>query len=677
MSRRTSDDGRGKALDLWQAPKDAGEPLVCIASSFTFDATFFEIECVGRFLQMDNHPSESESVGYLIEREEKLAAAKVCALVDRRHARDKESLRWDIIGVLVPRAIQHSKVSLLVWGNHARVIIGSGNLTEPGYRKNVEIFGAIELSKKDGGDRASVEQTIAFLEQVLALGVGDDAAGTPKDRVRQALSAVRRRVSHWPDHNGASRAPTPIFGVPKRGVLPQMLEEWPSGGPPRTAWVVSPFFDRPGRDVDTVKALVAGLAQRGSRDITLCVRAQDLPNGRTRVYAPLGLVKAARETCDVEVRSVLRIQDGEIRDLHAKMVCLENEQWSLLLAGSSNFTAAGLTAATGGSCEANLLYRVKVSDPLYRRLNELWPDLGDEALDLDSKKLVWDPEPEECEGVGDEVPLPACFRDAIFVPGKEPKLVIQLTAELPRVWGLRVPGGSELLGSTVGTKAGQHDMPWGVDPVPFVLEVTWQRGDETAVASWPVNVSNPSALPPPDALRDLSLEELLEILGSTRPLQEAVVQVLKKRAKGAKRVDIELDPLKRLDSQTFLLRRTKRVALALDRLRDRLERPALTRDAFEWRLNGAIGPTMLANAFVKEALVAGEAKFYLAELALTLKRVRPQRAADGGVRTAEVEELLETALADLKLKTKELPTTPETTLLDGYVSAAFRSAAVS
>src|SRR5208282_1680011 len=167
MSRRKSDESHGKALNLWEAPAGAGEPLVCVATSFTFDAAFFEAECVGRFLQMNTHPSESESVGYLIEREEKLAAAKVCALVDRRHARDKESLRWDVLGGLVPRAIQHAKVALLVWGNYARVIIGSGNLTEPGYRKNLEVFGTIELSKTDGGDWNSVEETIDFLEQVV------------------------------------------------------------------------------------------------------------------------------------------------------------------------------------------------------------------------------------------------------------------------------------------------------------------------------------------------------------------------------------------------------------------------------------------------------------------------------------------------------------------------------
>jgi len=68
MAGRNTSDTFGKPLDLWEAPNGAGEPLVCIATSFTFDATFFETECLGRFLQMDTHPSESESVGYLIER---------------------------------------------------------------------------------------------------------------------------------------------------------------------------------------------------------------------------------------------------------------------------------------------------------------------------------------------------------------------------------------------------------------------------------------------------------------------------------------------------------------------------------------------------------------------------------------------------------------------------------
>src|SRR4051794_20243214 len=130
MPRDEDTNGRGKALDLWQTPTDAGEPRLCVATTFTFDANFFEVECLGRFLQMDTHPQETEeSVAYLIEREQKLAETRVYVLADHKHATTKESQRWDVLRVWMPRAAQHAKLALLVWTNRVRVIIGSGNLT--------------------------------------------------------------------------------------------------------------------------------------------------------------------------------------------------------------------------------------------------------------------------------------------------------------------------------------------------------------------------------------------------------------------------------------------------------------------------------------------------------------------------------------------------------------------
>ena len=50
MSKRKkfTKKGHGRVLDLWNSPEDAGEALVCLATTFTFDAAFFETECVGR-----------------------------------------------------------------------------------------------------------------------------------------------------------------------------------------------------------------------------------------------------------------------------------------------------------------------------------------------------------------------------------------------------------------------------------------------------------------------------------------------------------------------------------------------------------------------------------------------------------------------------------------------------
>lgn len=577
MSRRKGDEAYGKALDLWQAPANAGEPLVCIATSYTFDATFFETECIGRFLQMEAHPSESASVAYLIEREEKLAGARVHALVDRRHARDKESLRWDIIGVLLPHGVQHAKLAVLVWQDVVRIIIGSGNLTVPGYRKNVEVFGTVDLTR-ESGNKPTLSETLDFVEQLASAGVGAEGPSTPKGRLRESISTVRQHTRTWRG-TGERFDCVPVFNGPADSAIAQVGELWPSNSPPREAYVVSPFFDHPPNDGRAIDALKALLAKRGENTTSFYVKTEVLPDGRTRVYAPKRITQSDRPDDAVYVYGLSTDQQGEQREVHSKLLSLGNDQWRLLMVGSSNFTAAGLGVTRGkGNFEANLVYRLKTSDISFDRVESIWPDAQDTEIDVNSSNLLWEPCFEEQEEGAGVPPLPGCFEEALFEAGPDARLRLALSAPLPSDWSIRLSAGRTILTSG-GTQPGVHSIAWGQEPPPFVLEVAWRQSDGAdAVASWPVNVANPAALPPPDVLRTLTLEELLEILASTRPLPDAVRRAIEKRSQGrSDSLDSSLDPLRRLDSQAFLLRRTKRVARALDRLRERLERPALTK----------------------------------------------------------------------------------------------------
>jgi hypothetical protein len=673
MSRR-KDETYGKALDLWQAPPDAGEPMICIATSYTFDPTFFETECVGRFLQMEAHPSESASVAYLIEREEKLAGSRVHALIDRRHARDKESLRWDIIGVLVPGAVQHAKLSLLAWKDHVRLIIGSGNLTEPGYRKNVEVFGTIDLSRHDGGNRAAIVAAIDFVGKVSEFCVGVDAADTPRGRLKDSLRRVQEHIRRWPDAAGKLDG-VPVFNTPDQSAIEQVESLWPSGMPPRQAYVVSPFFDHPPNDRRAVERLKALLAKRGETSTSFFVKTEPLLNGQRRVYAPKAITESTRAGDLVDVTPLSAAQQGEFRDVHSKLLSLGNDYWSILMIGSSNFTSAGLGVMRGkGNLEANLVYRVKTDDQAFRALDAIWPEHTDTPIDLDANNLLWEPcfEEDEDGGVGAS-PLPAAFQEALFVAGQSSALKLTLADGLPPEWMVRLPAGRIILSSANAT-AGSHTIPWQLGDPPFVLEVSWVSGTGgTQVASWPVNVSNPASLPPPEILRTLTLDELLDILSSTRPLPAAVEERIRKRDK-ASGTNPELDPLKRLDSRAFLLRRTKRVARALDRLKERLERPALTQEAFEWRLRGVVGPMALVDAFVAEASLPGEAKFCLAELALALRRVDPALAARGGLATDVITASLSEVIVSIEQRAQALESSPDMSMLDAYVSAAFQEA---
>src|SRR5439155_14153395 len=108
-------------------------------------------------------------------------------------------------------------------------------------------------------------------------------------------------------------------------------------------------------------------------------------------------------------------QDGETRPLHAKMLILSNDEWEVWLIGSSNFTSAGYgLSEEAANLEANLAYIVQVGEAEYRKLQEVWPEVGAEKVDLGSEKIVWEPV-YESEREGEAIAgLPVAFCEALF-----------------------------------------------------------------------------------------------------------------------------------------------------------------------------------------------------------------------------------------------------------------------
>jgi hypothetical protein len=171
MSRaRAKPDTGTRLLDLWTPAPGAGAPVGCVATTFTFDAGHFEEECLARFLQMESDAAGSTEA-YLLEREEKLSQVFACVLADQRHVSTDtpRSLRWHLLGVRVPPpGIQHSKLTVLLWEKHLRILIGSANLTEPGYRTNFETVVPFDFSTDHSAPRQIAAQSLDYLEALLS-----------------------------------------------------------------------------------------------------------------------------------------------------------------------------------------------------------------------------------------------------------------------------------------------------------------------------------------------------------------------------------------------------------------------------------------------------------------------------------------------------------------------------
>ena len=89
--------------------------------------------------------------------------------------------------------------------------------------------------------------------------------------------------------------------------------------------------------------------------------------------------------------------------------------------------------------------------------------------------------------------------------------------------------------------------------------------------------------------------------------------------------EVVVDAHQLVDTSKFLLQRTRRISYAMKALRNRLEKPAFTRESLEWRLYGPIGVQSLKEAIFKEAKTEEEKQFLLAEMALEISRVNPQQ----------------------------------------------------
>lgn len=130
----------------------------------------------------------------------------------------------------------------------------------------------------------------------------------------------------------------------------------------------------------------------------------------------------------------------------------------------------------------------------------------------------------------------------------------------------------------------------------------------------------------------MSVDAIIGCLLSGREPEELVEAA--ERSKGAKRPATEMDSLRAVDADNYLLYRTRRFGRALATLGERVVRTVRSTEATRYRLKqDPLGPWALAEALVREWKVPDGADrsavvFALAELALMLAHVNRRAHAE-------------------------------------------------
>lgn len=624
-----------KALDAWMPPDTAGAPVGCIASSFTFDAEFFEQECLDRYLGITSAPGYHDGASELaitIEREERLAGAPATVMVDRSH-RDTtaHNLRWDLLPVAVPDGgLLHAKTAVLVWEHQLRLIIGSANLTPAGYRRQIEIIAVFDISPSHADlPRPVVDAFLAEVERLVTDLIPVEATG-PRARALSTLGLAGRLVEEFPL---ANRPPTGTkMALAPSGSGRRALASFPDvwkGPMPTACLALSPFWDGepggPGNNGIAAAAALLSTQPRGGRpsqmDLVVTVEPVD---GEWVVNAPATLSSSVPEKV---TSSVVELSpDPDQRRLHAKWITFRSHQWIAAMFGSSNLTAPGLGLSTRSHRELNLWVGAHPESPEGQRLARMIDVVGPIEL------TDYECQPDDDDDLPALQAVPAAFISALLTGTTDhPELVLSLRVkDLPRRWSVRLPEAhAPVIESTSSPPTNNARIPLDTaSPLPLFLSVRWTGADSAShEAPWVVNVDDPALLPDAPELRDLSVDALMTVLASTQPLSHALAKEFRNVSRAPSHDHPpELDPLKKHASSKLLLQRVRKQSAALVGLSDRLERPMCRADTLEWRLFGPLGPVYLARRIVGEAgqsrtWLPGEAEFFLAELALTVRRV--------------------------------------------------------
>ena len=689
-------DRRSTLLECWRPPTGVGEPIGCLATTFTFDPGFFEEECLSRFLNIDSHP-DRDGLAYLLERENMLGATYAGVLIDHPQAGVDHSLRWDVLPVRLPgNTCQHAKIAVLAWAGCIRIVVASGNLTPAGYRNNQEVVGTLDFIP-DVMDHDQLAACCLFLNHLIKYVPTAGDSDAVHQRAKGFTEYIQQHAAPWTPGNPRKNRFKPflIFNLPE----PEKASENTTaalnggraldgcqdvcirfGGAPSSVKVASPFFNQYEKNKipDEVTAQLCKRMARGvRRTLTFCVPELNPDETATpRLAAPQALK-------DTALRYVQRLfietlphtdPDKNFRPWHAKMLWMENARYVALMIGSSNFTSPAMGLRSANNAEANLLYITpqKAYAKQKGQLAQCWPET---TPIKDLENIEWTGIHYELgeADIDQNPPLPQGFLAARFQAGDTPEIGLHfLPDKLPEQW--RVHAGYNYNALVVDSDEYHQQnrptsvrIPWKGQETPGKLLVQWMDKQ----AFWPVNVENAQDLPLAREIESISVHDLIHIL-SAHDYSMAIRAWARRQNTNLEEenledaVPVELDPLKRFRLQETFLHRIRTRARMLAGVRHNLQRPVWTEKALQWRLEGIIGIKFLADklmAFTENGNQnTDEAVLELTDFFIMLDEVKYEQVPGSidqmqfeAIYRPFVHRLLETANSKTKKIQNQLP----------------------
>ncbi len=139
------------------------------ATTYELRPDFFEMDFLPSVFGLGAWDDRSWATRIALERRLFELDAAVILTEARRYRGRPRSLRLEVRPAVSPRGSSlHAKVTLFLFERAVRVIVGSANLTEQGYRRNREVVAVLTASEGSKKEAALIAQGLAGMYAPLA-----------------------------------------------------------------------------------------------------------------------------------------------------------------------------------------------------------------------------------------------------------------------------------------------------------------------------------------------------------------------------------------------------------------------------------------------------------------------------------------------------------------------------
>jgi hypothetical protein len=370
-----------RLLELWEPPQ--GYRLAsAVATTYELQADFLEEDLLPVALDLRLPPARGREFRLELERALQDTEVSVFFHPGRYQAGLRRSPRIDLVPLPEGRFPKlHAKVALLRFVSPAdpepnrhvvRLVVGSANLTGPGFRSNIEVGAAVDDAPDAAFEAATaVRDAVTWLETLV---------GETTEQVTRQLRDIKAVFKSRPVPRRAEQLR--FVGLPSEGGFPALAAP---GDRVSRVTIASPFWPG-GDDLSDVAAALRRLCGGGWKTVRLIGPADLDEKGVARPVIPAGLVRALLEAgASVEVAAADpgygctandEDDEGEFdevadrrapkadgqRLLHAKALLVEGSTNTRLAIGSFNLTRKGMGLVSSGNAEAGLMWALPKKD---------------------------------------------------------------------------------------------------------------------------------------------------------------------------------------------------------------------------------------------------------------------------------------------------------------------------